>query len=116
MTNADFLHLLVNFTIDRFALSGLNTQEFGQFYYRLIGEFGCTAPAWYLIGTDGCHLCEQAQDMLRIVRPDTSVITLDVIEASDTVITALALHLPVLLTPQTIIAYPFGIMDVVALT
>ena len=100
---------------DRFALSGLAPDEFGRFYYKLIGAFGYTASTWYLIGTDSCHLCEQAQGVLHQACPDTPITILDLVNAPDDIICALGRHIPILLTPHVIRAYPFGIMDVMAL-
>ncbi len=77
--------------------------------------------AWYLIGTDGCHLCDYAYRLIqqalhiKTTRP-ASLIRLDLADSTDdTLIDTLGIHIPILLTPTKLLPYPFSIMDIMAL-
>lgn len=105
---------------DRFALQSLTELEFHGFYAELLVNFSKLpdGKTWYLIGTDGCHLCEQSMAMIKMVHlqnPHTKVVMLDIINSTDDVINALGASMPVLITPKKILCYPFGIMDILAL-
>lgn len=111
------LHALKN---DRFALQSLSQPEFDQFYRELLASFSKTpdGKTWYLIGTDGCHLCEQSMAMIKTVNLQNhhaKIVTLDIIESTDEIINALGASIPVLVTPKKLLCYPFGVMDVLAL-
>lgn len=111
------LHALKN---DRFALQSLSQPEFDQFYRELLASFSKTpdGKTWYLIGTDGCHLCEQSMAMIKTVNLQNhhaKIVTLDIIESTDEIINALGASIPVLVTPKKLLCYPFGVMDILAL-
>lgn len=71
---------------------------------------------YYLIGTDGCHLCHQALDVIKqaqAIMPDICIVELDLIQANnDEIIDALGVCIPILCTPKQLLCYPFGFMDV----
>lgn len=105
---------------DRFALQSLTELEFRRFYAELLVNFSKLpdGKTWYLIGTDGCHLCEQSMAMIQMVNSQNhhiKVVMLDIIDSTDDVINALGASMPVLITPKKILCYPFGIMDILAL-
>lgn len=110
------LHALKN---DRFALQSLSQSKFDSFYTKLLASFQMTPDdkRWYLIGTDGCHLCTQSQQMINALllhHPSISLVVLDIMDSHDEVIEALGASIPVLITPKQMLCYPFGIMDVLA--
>lgn len=74
--------------------------------------------AW-LIGTQGCHLCDEAYQQYQLaqrVAPLPDVLVLDVIEfAPSTLTTAISHAIPILVLPNRILCYPFGLMDIVQL-
>ncbi len=73
---------------------------------------------FWLMGTEGCHLCEESWVMLttlkeRLLLPP--LYFLDIINLNDTLLDILSLHIPILLTPTALLVYPFGLMDIMAL-
>lgn len=105
---------------DRFALQSLSLSEFAQFYADLLASFDITptATAWYLVGTEGCHLCEQSKfviNTVQLLNPHITLIELDLIDGTNEVLDALGASIPILMTPKNMLCYPFGVMDVLAL-
>ncbi|WP_066801266.1 glutaredoxin family protein [Moraxella oblonga] len=105
---------------NRFALQALSQSDFYQFYATLLAGFAKTPDdkTWYLIGTEGCHLCEKSMAMintLNLQNNDINIVELDIMEGGDEIINALGASIPILLTPKTLLCYPFGIMDVLML-
>lgn len=105
---------------DRFALQSLNQSEFAQFCDDLLASFDLTptADAWYLVGTEGCHLCEQSKFVINTVQsqhPHITLIELDIIDSTEAVLEVLGASIPILITPKKMLCYPFGVMDVMAL-
>lgn len=129
MTHQQFIHLLDRLTQDRFALTALDAQSFGKFQQILLSSFQTTADKeaadkfytqdWYLLGTDGCHLCDEVGKLLDQVHTIAllpPVHQLDLINATDdALIEALGVMIPVLITPRRLLCYPFGAMDILAL-
>lgn len=116
-TFTNHLHALQH---DRFALQTLSQSEFYQFYSWLLASFAKTPDdnTWYLLGTDGCHLCEQSMAMINILNlqnNDINIVELDIMEGGDEIINVLGASIPMLLTSKTLLCYPFGIMDVLTL-
>lgn len=75
------------------------------------------ADALWLIGTDGCHLCDDVLIMLNKISERTplpAVAVLDVMDFNDNVMTILAPHIPILVGKTALLVYPFGMMDVLA--
>lgn len=103
------------------------TQHFGQesdLPTQLYQSFADPQnPAqWYLVGTDGCHLCDDAYALLTAHAPRLTlpnIFYLDVLAIYDNYDKKLAEYLssfiPILITPSDFLCYPFGIMDILAL-
>lgn len=77
---------------------------------------------WYLLGTDGCHLCETTYALLlthqkRFELPN--ILVLDILDFYDKYdkqfVECLSSFIPILITPTQFLCYPFGIMDILAL-
>lgn len=104
---------------DRFALQ---TADYLRIYPAILATFSVNArdKHWHLIGTDGCHLCADSEQLiyqtLQMLGSDISLTMLELTDTSDArLIDALGMSIPVLLTPQKLLAFPFGVMDIVAL-
>lgn len=72
---------------------------------------------WWLFGTDGCHLCDEAYKLLQTAKcayPIPLVIRQDIMYLSDECIQMLALHIPVLVGQGQRLYWQFGLADVVA--
>ncbi len=72
---------------------------------------------WSLYGTLGCHLCEQAEQLLAQVacaRPFAWHVV-DIAELPDAEQQALAVRIPVLSNGQQHLDWPFGLHDVMRL-
>lgn len=115
--NPSFINHLQNLSHDRFALSRLPAPDYTAFYYALLADFGCTpAPdTWYLIGTDGCHLCDDVSTLIHKNFPHQPLTLLDLADGADVLIDTLGRCIPVLCTPHRLLCYPFGILDIVQL-
>lgn len=69
--------------------------------------------AWWLLGTAGCHLCDEAGNTLRLfssVNP-VSVQKVDITELDEALMNEFATLIPVILTPTQQINYPFSVAD-----
>ncbi|QVL44245.1 MAG: glutaredoxin family protein [Alcanivorax sp.] len=64
-----------------------------------------------LYTTLGCHLCEQARDMLLTVNPQVDIHAVDIAE-DDTLIAEYGERIPVLRRDDRELAWPFGLLDV----
>lgn len=72
----------------------------------------------WLIGTDGCHLCDNAQalyDLARRANPLPELILLELLDFEDEVQQVFAHHIPVLISTKKMLVHPFGLMDIVSL-
>ena len=71
------------------------------------------ATDWWLLGTSGCHLCDQAQEMLRLFSGIYSIQyqVIDIADFDETLMMQFADKIPVLLTPSSAICYPFTLAD-----
>lgn len=75
------------------------------------------STTWRLYGTLGCHLCEQAEQLLRQLH-DARPIDWMLIDIADLPLDeqqALALHIPILKTSQATLNWPFGLADLLRL-
>lgn len=122
---------LKKLSTDRFALSTLSHHEFDKIHKELLAMFPPNSPShnqiaqsntakdWYLLGTDGCHLCHLSHDMLakaRTISPDMpSIYDIDIIDGDDMLVEVFGKIIPVLLTPCHLLCYPFGVMDIMML-
>lgn len=117
MINDTFFTKLTWLNTNRFALDGLSDQEFNHIYHTLLSHFAIksTPNTWYLIGTDGCHLCHHALDVLHVAQTTQkfALHQLDLIDSTDDrLIDLLGDKIPILLTPKRLLCYPFGLLDV----
>lgn len=75
------------------------------------------SDAVWLVGTDGCHLCDDVQAMYQMIAkrlPLPKLFVLDVMDLDDNVMKLLAPHIPVLIGIDKLLVYPFGVLDVSA--
>lgn len=72
--------------------------------------------AYWLIGTDGCHLCDLAWDSCQqaMMGSDSLVIKVELLDFYDEIVSALACHIPVLVKQKDLLAYPFGVLDIIS--
>lgn len=67
-----------------------------------------------LYTTLGCHLCDQARDLLLTVNPQIDIHAVDIAE-DDTLIAEYCERIPVLRHGDRELAWPFGLLDIQAL-
>lgn len=70
-------------------------------------------PTWQLYGTLGCHLCEQAEHLLQQFS-DTRAVQLNIIDIAllpDAQMHDLATKIPVLLSTNQSLNWPFSLLD-----
>ena len=75
------------------------------------------STTWRLYGTLGCHLCEQAEQLLLQLR-DARPVEWQVIDIADLALdeqNRLATQIPVLQTNQAMLNWPFGLTDLLRL-
>lgn len=72
---------------------------------------------WLLYGTLGCHLCENAETLLQQAQmvADFSYQKVDIADLPENEMLPLADKIPVLVTPNKIVYYPFSVLDILAL-
>lgn len=74
-----------------------------------------TAPSeWWLLGTAGCHLCVVAEDImsrLQAVQP-IRYRPIDIADFDELLMMEFANSIPVLLTSNKRLNYPFSVLDV----
>lgn len=91
--------------------------------YQLVAQNQSSTQAdWRLLGTDGCHLCDEMDAFLQqqAVRFDLPPIVrleiLDFLSKDDKKIFEQLSHfIPILITPHDFLCYPFGVMDILTL-
>lgn len=68
---------------------------------------------WLLLGTSGCHLCTQAEEVLRCLQAvyPISYQLIDIAEFDEPLMMAFASTIPVLITQNRRLNYPFSVMD-----
>ncbi|MFW2177277.1 MULTISPECIES: glutaredoxin family protein [unclassified Moraxella] len=73
---------------------------------------------WQLYGTLGCHLCEDAENLLKQAQSvaDISFDKVDIADLDEVDMLKLADKIPVLVTQNRTLHYPFSVMDILALT
>ncbi|MEE4252096.1 MAG: glutaredoxin family protein [Alcanivoracaceae bacterium] len=64
-----------------------------------------------LLTTAGCHLCEQAQQIIARAAPQVDIVLVDIAE-DDALIEQYGEIIPVLRFAQTELCWPFGLLDV----
>lgn len=72
---------------------------------------------WQLYGTLGCHLCDDAEALLKQAQAvaDIHFDKIDIAELDEAKMMEWATKIPVLVTPKSTLFYPFSIMDILAL-
>ena len=68
---------------------------------------------WWLLGTAGCHLCTEAETLLshfQLVQP-IAYVQVDIADFDNILMMDFADNIPVLLTTNTRLNYPFSVMD-----
>lgn len=70
--------------------------------------------AYWLIGTDSCHLCDEMWGLCQqaMIRLGVWVIQVELTDFDDKVATVLAPHIPVLIRKEDMVVYPFGLLEV----
>jgi hypothetical protein len=76
---------------------------------------------FYLYSSEGCHLCEQAQDIIASIIPDSQISIIDIVDdevAGKDLTQLYGVHIPVLerLSDNTQLFWPFNKSQVVELT
>ena len=83
-----------------------------------MSEYLASEPQLQLLGTQGCHLCDDAEQLLQACL-DLSVISVELVDIaeSDALMEAYALHIPVLrqTNSDTTLAWPFNTDQVLAM-
>lgn len=129
MNNINFIKHLQKLTNDRFALTCLDHDEYRTFHALLLATFtdldsqqiihsSNPTADWYLLGTDGCHLCHASHALLtqvRVIYPHMPTVYVLELTGSDELIDHLGMLIPILITPTCLLCYPFGVMDVIHL-
>lgn len=71
-------------------------------------------PTWQLYGTLGCHLCEQAEQLLQQFADTRAIawVLVDIAELPEPQMQALAMQIPVLTTKHRRLNWPFSLADV----
>ncbi len=113
---------LSNLKNNRHALNQLNIHEFQSLRHELLSclHTDINEQTWYLIGTDGCHLCHDASVWIDFARQTQAnaptLCQLDIMNTADiSLLDTIGKYLPVLVTPNKLLCYPFSVMDVQAL-
>lgn len=74
---------------------------------------------WWLFGTEGCHLCDEAYRLIQIANRAylvPPVVRQDIMTLPNDLMKALALRIPVLVSQKGELYWRFGLADVVALS
>ncbi len=68
---------------------------------------------WWLLGTSGCHLCMQAEQLLTRFQAVCPIIYqhVDIADFDERLMMEFATTIPVLLTSSKRLNYPFSVMD-----
>ena len=68
---------------------------------------------WLLLGTSGCHLCDQAEETLRQLQAvyPISYQLVDIADFDEPLMMTFATAIPVLITQNQRLNYPFSVMD-----
>lgn len=87
--------------------------------YLLVRHPAATQDQLWLIGTEGCHLCKNVYrdyQMLAKRQSMPELCVLDVMEFDDKILSIIAPQIPILVGFQQLLVYPFGILDINAIT
>lgn len=90
-----------------------------QLYSTIQSYLADNTQSWYLLGTEGCHLCDEVAQFLnmnahRLVLPP--ILILDIMDFLDSekseFMKQASPFIPILITPSDFLCHPFGIMDI----
>ena len=109
MNNINFIKYLQNLTDDRFTLTYLDHNEYRTFHALLLATFTDSdsqqiihssnpTADWYLLGTDGCHLCHASHALLtqvRVIYPHMPTVHVLELTGSDELIDHLGMLIPI---------------------
>ncbi|MFA9486695.1 hypothetical protein LU276_06115 [Moraxella haemolytica] len=123
MNNDNFIKQLNHLAHNRFALNSVNINEYQQFRQQLLALFDITNvdATWYLLGTDGCHLCDDTHRLYHYANQVRALPTLQVLDLANITnpnhkaFEVLGMMIPILMTPTRLLCYPFGVMDIASL-
>ncbi|PNK61805.1 thioredoxin family protein [Psychrobacter sp. FDAARGOS_221] len=69
--------------------------------------------SWWLLGTAGCHLCNDAEQMLQLFKGvypiDFQLV--DIADFDEQLMTQFATLIPVVITPKKQLNFPFSLVD-----
>lgn len=92
----------------------LKKAQANAIYQAMVTQGFFEKGAWGLVGTDGCHLCETVQGVYALLSQRFDVPKLALVELLELpmgAVNELAVRIPVLVTPDALLVYPFGLMD-----
>lgn len=71
---------------------------------------------WFLLGTEGCHLCDEAENTFRLFSSvcPVSITKVDIADFSEDFMMQFATIIPVIVTPTKQLNYPFSVADLMA--
>lgn len=113
---------LSNLKNNRHALTSISPDDYASLRSELLACLQVNTDdihnhTWHLIGTDGCHLCQDAHTWISFVlktQPNPPTLTrLEIMNTQDiTLLDTLGKYLPILITPTKLLCYPFSVMDI----
>lgn len=113
---------LSNLKNNRHALTSISSDDFASLRRELltclqVNDDDSHEHTWYLLGTDGCHLCQDAQTWMSFVlktQPNPPTLArLEIMNTKDiTLLDTLGKYIPILITPTKLLCYPFSVMDI----
>ncbi len=76
-------------------------------------DSGSAKKTWFLLGTAGCHLCDEAENTLRLFSSVTPIIIekVDIADFEEEFMMQFATIIPVVLTHTQQLNYPFSLPD-----
>ena len=95
-------------------MSDFDTQNMTNIHEQIVAD----PTTWRLYGTVGCHLCEIAESLLLQAQAvaDIRWQSIDIAELPEQEMLKFADKIPVLVTANKTLYYPFSIMDIMALS
>lgn len=104
-----FINQIIALSKNRFSLNTLDSEQFYKFYQTLLSNFDVILnDSWYLIGTDGCHLCDIAESIYHqaiLINSLPKLYTLDLadIKEPNPLVDILGVMIPIILTPSNLL-------------
>lgn len=68
---------------------------------------------WWLLGTSNCHLCDEAENLMQRLQAVCTITyqSIDIADFDEALMMKFATSIPVLLTVNTRLDYPFSVLD-----